>query len=100
MSLSYTACLAKLGAAPNVGSVGDAYDRALAKSVIGFYKTERSSPGKARGVAANLWGTRAALGSLVQPSTVALEHRIPYPPVYEAKFVVAPAGAALVAAHT
>jgi transposase InsO family protein len=32
--------LAEAGAAPSVGSVGDAYDNALAESVIGLFKTE------------------------------------------------------------
>jgi transposase InsO family protein len=32
--------LADAGAAPSVGSAGDAYDHALAESIIGLYKTE------------------------------------------------------------
>jgi transposase InsO family protein len=40
VSLRYTTRLAEVGAAPFVGSVGDAYDNALAESVIGLYKTE------------------------------------------------------------
>jgi transposase InsO family protein len=47
VSINYTERLAEAGAAPSVGSVGDAYDNALAESVIGLYKTEvihRRSP--------------------------------------------------------
>ncbi len=40
VSLRYTTRLAEVGAAPSVGSVGNAYDNALAESVIGLYKTE------------------------------------------------------------
>ncbi len=38
--LSYTGRLAAAGAAPSVGSVGDAYDNALAETVICLFKTE------------------------------------------------------------
>ena len=38
--MRFTERLAEAGAAPSVGSVGDAYDNALAESVIGLYKTE------------------------------------------------------------
>ncbi len=40
LSLRYTDRLADVGMAPSVGSRGDAYDNALAESVIGLYKTE------------------------------------------------------------
>ena len=38
----FLACLAlaDAGIAPSVGSAGDAYDNALAESVIGLFKTE------------------------------------------------------------
>ena len=39
-SVRYTERLADAGAAPSVGSVGDAYDNALAESEIGLFKTE------------------------------------------------------------
>ncbi len=38
--MRYTERLAEAGAAPSVGSVGDAYDNALAESVIGWCETE------------------------------------------------------------
>ena len=38
--MRYTERLAAAGVAPSVGSVGDAYDNALAESVIGLFKTE------------------------------------------------------------
>ena len=40
LSIRYTQRLADAGIAPSVGSVGDAYDNAMAESVIGLYKTE------------------------------------------------------------
>ena len=39
-SIAFTERLADAGAAPSVGSIGDAYDNALAESEIGLYKTE------------------------------------------------------------
>ena len=47
LSMRYTDRLVDAGIAPSVGSQGDAYDNALAESVIGLYKTEgirRKSP--------------------------------------------------------
>ena len=38
--MRYTERLADAEAAPSLGSVGDAYDNALAESVIGLFKTE------------------------------------------------------------
>ncbi len=40
LSIRYTECLSEAEIEPSVGSVGDAYDNALAESVIGLYKTE------------------------------------------------------------
>lgn len=40
VSMRYTERLADAGIAPSVGSRGDAYDNAVAESVIGLYKTE------------------------------------------------------------
>jgi transposase InsO family protein len=40
LSIRYTERLAEAGIEPSVGSVGDSYDNALAKSVIGLFKTE------------------------------------------------------------
>lgn len=39
-SIAFTERLAEAGVDPSVGSVGDAYDNALAESVIGLYKAE------------------------------------------------------------
>ena len=39
-SIRLTQRLAEAGAAPSVGSVGDAYDNALAETEIGLFKTE------------------------------------------------------------
>jgi len=40
VSIRYTERLAEAGIAPSVGSVGDAYDNALAETINGLYKTE------------------------------------------------------------
>ncbi len=40
LSMRYTHRLLDAGIAPSVGSVGDAYDNALAETVIGLFKTE------------------------------------------------------------
>lgn len=40
LSIRYTERLHDAGAASSVGSRGDAYDNALAETVIGLYKTE------------------------------------------------------------
>lgn len=39
-SIAFTNRLIEAGVDPSVGSVGDAYDNALAESTIGLYKTE------------------------------------------------------------
>jgi putative transposase len=44
-SIAFTERLAEAGIDPSVGSVGDAYDNALAESVIGLFKTELIKPG-------------------------------------------------------
>jgi putative transposase len=43
-STAFTERLATAGAQPSVGTAGDAYDSALAESVIGLYKTELIKP--------------------------------------------------------
>lgn len=51
LSMRYTDRLADSGMAPSVGSRGDAYDNALAESVIGLFKTEvirRQGPWRSR----------------------------------------------------
>jgi putative transposase len=40
VSIRYTELLAKAGIEPSVGSVGDAYEKALAETINGLYKTE------------------------------------------------------------
>jgi putative transposase len=40
VSIRYTERLAKAGIEPSVGSVGDAYDNAVAETINGLYKTE------------------------------------------------------------
>jgi putative transposase len=43
-SIAFTERLAAAGAQPSVGTAGDAYDNALAESVIGLFKTELIKP--------------------------------------------------------
>jgi putative transposase len=43
-SIAFTERVAEAGAAPSVGSVGDAYDNALAELTIGLFKTELIKP--------------------------------------------------------
>ena len=43
-SFAFTTRLIDAGADPSVGSVGDAYDNAMAESQIGAYKTELIRP--------------------------------------------------------
>lgn len=45
VSIRYTERLAEAGIEPSVGRVGDAYDNALAESIIGLYQTELVGPG-------------------------------------------------------
>ena len=40
LSIRYTERLARAGIEPSTGSTGDSYDNALAKTVIGLFKTE------------------------------------------------------------
>lgn len=43
-SFAFTDRLVEAGVDPSIGSVGDAYDNALAESQIGLYKTELINP--------------------------------------------------------
>ena len=43
-SFAFTQRLLQAGVDPSVGSVGDAYDNALAETTIGAYKTELIRP--------------------------------------------------------
>ncbi|MFL4952990.1 integrase core domain-containing protein, partial [Streptomyces sp. MMS24-I31] len=45
LAIRYTQRLSEAGAAPSVGSVGDALDNALMESTIGLFKTETIKPG-------------------------------------------------------
>jgi putative transposase len=46
LSIRFTERLTEAGAAPSVGSVGDALDNALAETEIGLFKTELIHPGR------------------------------------------------------
>ena len=46
VSIAFTERLAQSGIDPSVGSVGDAYDNALAETVIGLFKTELIKPNR------------------------------------------------------
>jgi putative transposase len=43
-SIAFTERLAAIGVSPSIGTVGDAFDNALAETVIGLYKTELINP--------------------------------------------------------
>jgi len=45
-SIAFTEHLAEIGVSPSIGTVGDAFDNALAESVIGLYKTELINPNR------------------------------------------------------
>jgi putative transposase len=45
-SIAFTERLAAIGVSPSIGTVGDAYDNALAETVVGLYKTELINPNK------------------------------------------------------
>ena len=76
LSMRYTDRLADAGIAPSVGSRGDAYDNALAESVIGLFKTEviqRRGPwrrSRGRGI------RHAGVGRLVQHAAAARADRL------------------------
>jgi putative transposase len=38
--IAYTECLADVGAAPSIGTIGDSYENAMAETMMGIYKTE------------------------------------------------------------
>ncbi len=100
VSLRYTTRLAEVGAAPSVGSVGDAYDNALAESVIGLYKTEvMVRQGPWRGLDPVEYQTLVWVAWFNQ---VRLLFILGYllPAAYEAQFAATPAGTPVVPAHT
>jgi putative transposase len=43
-SIAFTERLAAVGVSASIGTVGDAYDNALAETVVGLYKTELINP--------------------------------------------------------
>jgi putative transposase len=45
-SISFTERLAAAGVSPSIGTVGDAYDNALAETVIGLFKSELINPNR------------------------------------------------------
>ena len=100
VSLRYTTRLAEVGAAPSVGSVGDAYDNALAESVIGLYKTEViARQGPWRGLDPVEYQTLVWVAWFNQVRLLSTIGYLP-PAVFEEQFAAAPVGTALVPAHT
>jgi len=63
LSIRYTDRLAEAGIACSVGSVGDAYDNALAETINGLYKTE-SSAGAAPGATSRPSNSPPSNGSI------------------------------------
>jgi putative transposase len=45
-SIAFSERLAEVGVTPSIGTVGDAYDNALAETVIGLFKTELINPNR------------------------------------------------------
>lgn len=45
-SIAFTERLAAIGVSPSIGTVGDAFDNALAETVVGLYKTELINPNR------------------------------------------------------
>jgi putative transposase len=45
-SIAFTERLAEAGVSPSIGTVGDAFDNALAETVIGLFKTELINPNR------------------------------------------------------
>ncbi len=66
LSIRYTERLAEAGIETSVGSRGDAYDNALAESVIGLYKAEVIRHGALEGPRRSRV-RHARVGRLVQP---------------------------------
>jgi putative transposase len=100
VSLRYTTRLAQVGTAPSVGRVGDANDNTLAESVIGLYKTEviaRQVPW--HGLDPVEYQTLVWVAWFNQVQRLSTIGSRP-PAVYEEQFAAAPAGTALVPAHT
>jgi putative transposase len=89
-----------VGVAPSVGSVGDAYDDALAESVIGLYKTEViARQGPRRGLDPVEYQTLVWVAWFNQVRLLSTIGFLPRA-VYEEQFAAAPAGTVLVLAHT
>jgi putative transposase len=87
-------------AAPSVGRAGYAYENALAKSVIGLFKTEviaRQWPW--RGLAPVEYQTLVWVAWFNQVRLISTIGYLP-PAVYEAQFAANPAGTELEPAHT
>jgi len=59
VSIRYTERLAKAGIKPSVGSVGDSYDNALAKTINGLYKAKVIHRQSWESLAAVEWATLA-----------------------------------------
>jgi putative transposase len=89
-----------VGAAPSVGSVGDAYDDALEESVIGLFKTEVIAlQGPWRGLDPVEYQTLVWVAWFNQLRLLSIIGHLP-PAVYEEQSAAAPAGTVLVPAHT
>ncbi len=63
VAVRYTERLAAAGVAPSVGSAGDAYDNALAESMIGVYTAEVIHHAGPPGAGSMMWSTRPWSGS-------------------------------------
>jgi putative transposase len=99
VSLLYTTRLAEVGAAPSVGSVGHAYDNALAEIAIGRNKPEViAGEGPWRGLDPVEYQTLVWVAWFYQARLLSTIGYFP-PAVYEEQSATAPAGTALMPAH-
>ncbi len=100
VSLHYTTRLAEVGAAPSVGSEGDAYENPLAESLIGLNKIEViARQGPWRGLNPVEYLTLVWVAWFNQVRLISTIGYLP-PAVLEEQFAAAPAGTTLVPAHT
>jgi putative transposase len=86
-SITFGQHLTEAGIRPSVGSVGDAYDNALAETTIGLYKTECTQPGSPFHTGLHtLTGVEAATAAWVHwYNTSRLMHRLGRRPPAEAE---------------
>jgi|GEM_PF-5746737 len=100
LGIRYTERLAEMGIAASVGSAGDAYDNAVAKTINGLHKATviwKQGPWRSREAAEH---ATAHLGSLVQHEAAARADRLPPPAEFEKSYYDARELLPIAAGHT